>query len=75
MAAGFQSGEVKVYEVASGEVVSSGQGHEAFVTRLKFSGCGSYLVSTASDGTGKVMSFGKNVKLVVVGELVSDKDG
>lgn len=69
VAAGFHSGEVKIYETANGAVVFSERVHDAFVARLKFSGCGSYLISTANDGTGRIISFAKNTKSVVVGEL------
>ena len=54
LAAASDDGEIKVFEVASGQHVTSLKGHEECVQSVAFDPMGKFLVSAGSDKTFRV---------------------
>ena len=50
LAAGFQDGQIRIWNAYTGGVCTSFQGHAVALHRLKFSGDGDWLISAAVDG-------------------------
>lgn len=73
IAAGYHSGEIKIYETLNGSLTFEAKLHNVSVIRLKFTECGNYLISTANDGSIKVVLFTRNENCVLIGELIGNK--
>ncbi len=69
IAAGYHSGQIRIFSTRSGKLLSTAQIHQAPVTRLKLTDCRNYLVSLASDGS--VFNLTNDGECEQVAELVS----
>ena len=65
LATGNLAGEISLYDVASGEFITTWSAHENWVNAIDFSHDGTHIVSVSADGTAKIWD-------VESGELIAE---